>query len=371
MKGRRLLDVAILGTRGIPANYGGFETFAEHLSRRLVQRGHRVTVYCRNHYVEPRLDRLDGVRLRRLPAIRTKHLETISHTALSVFDSFFRRFQVLLFCNAANAFLCGLPRWTGRGVILNVDGIERLRRKWGSAGRFVYRAGERLATLLPSRIVADARTIQEYYRREYGCDARFIPYGAEVYRLESRTALDRLGLEPGGYLLYVSRLEPENNAHLVAAAYIEARLQLPLVLVGDAPYATEYKRRLRVLASRGNILLPGAIYGRGYRELLSHCLCYVQATEVGGTHPALLEAMASRALVLYHDTPEHREVVGGAGLALRFDQTAAAAACLRRVVEAPQEFDGLRLQAEERVREHYDWEKVTDQYEALMYEVAG
>ncbi len=371
MKDRRPLDVAILGTRGVPANYGGFETFAEHLSRRLVQRGHRVTVYCRSHYVEPHLEWLDGVRLRRLPAIRTKHLETVSHAALSVLDSCFRRYQVLLFCNAATAFLCGLPRWTGRGVILNVDGIERLRRKWGPAGRIMYRAGERLATLLPSRIVADARTIQAYYRREYGCDARFIPYGAEVYRLETRAALDRLGLEPGRYLLYVSRLEPENNAHLVAAAYLEAGLHLPLVLVGDAPYAEGYKRRLRALASRGNILLPGAIYGRGYRELLSHCLCYVQATEVGGTHPALLEAMASGALVLYHDTPEHREVVADCGLAFRVDDTAAAAVWLRRVVESPQEFDRLRRQAEDRVRAHYDWETVTDQYEALMYEVAG
>lgn len=370
MEHRNPLDIAILGTRGIPANYGGFETFAEELSRRLAARGHRVTVYCRRHYVPPNLGSVHGVTLRRLPSIRTKHLETVSHTALSLVDSFFRPFQVLLFCNAANAFLCGFPRIAGRGVILNADGIERLRRKWGAAGRLFYAAGERLATMLPHRLVADARTIQDYYRQTYGSDARFIPYGAEPFRLETHEVLDRLGLAPSRYLLFVSRLEPENNAHRVIAAYLRSGVDIPLVLVGDAPYAAAYKERLRSMARQGNILMPGAIYGRGYRELLSHCLCYVQATEVGGTHPALLEAMASGALVLYHDTPENREVADDTGIAVRFDQEEEASRRLRRVVAGPEDYTALRERAVERVRRYYDWEKVTDQYESLMYEVA-
>ena len=213
------IKVGILGTRGIPANYGGFETFAEELAVRLVRRGHRVTVYGRSHFVDPKLTAYKGVRLRVLPAIRHKYLETVSHTALSVFSACFRGYDVCLVCNAANAFLCWLPRLAGQKVVLNVDGIERKRKKWNWAGRTFHRMGESLAVRFPNCFVTDARTTQEYYLGRYGGKSPFIPYGAPVDRLESREVLLKLGLEENGYLLFVSRLEPENNAHRVIRAY--------------------------------------------------------------------------------------------------------------------------------------------------------
>jgi glycosyltransferase involved in cell wall biosynthesis len=371
MNGSSGLRIGVLGTRGIPARYGGFETFAEELSRRLVGRGHHVTVYCRRHPAPAEPTGCGGVRLRYLPCVRTKHLETVSHTALSLLDSCLRDFEVLLFCNAANAFACALPRLLGRGVILNVDGIERMRRKWGWAGRAFYRIGERLAVWLPHRFVTDALTIQDYYRSRYGREGTFIPYGAEVGRRESRETPDALGLESGRYILFVSRLEPENNAHALIAAYLRSGVEVPLVVVGDAPYADRYKKDLRRLAAQGNVIMPGAIYGRGYRELLSHCLCYVQATEVGGTHPALVEAMAAGALVLYNDTPENREVAGEAGIPVRIQEAAEVADRLRQIVAEPGAYAELPERAVARVRECYDWERVTDEYESLMYEVVG
>lgn len=365
------MKIAILGTRGVPANYGGFETFAEALSVGLVRRGHRVTVYARNHYVKAGREIYRGVRILRLPSLRSKHLETVSHTALSVLHALTCRYDVLLVCNAANAFLCALPRLAGQGVVLNVDGIERLRAKWGWWGKGFYRLGEILATRFPHRVVADARTIARYYQERYGCHPVFIPYGAPVGKLNSQGTLQRLGLRPRQYLLYVSRLEPENNAHRVLQAYLDSGISLPLALVGDAPYSRRYISLLREQAARGSVLMPGGIYGEAYRELLSHCLCYIQATEVGGTHPALVEAMGAGCLVIANDTPEHREVLADCGLYYRFNDAGSLRRRLQQVVARPEDYAFLGRRAQERVSQTYNWERVISAYEELFLSLAA
>ncbi|UCF39424.1 MAG: DUF1972 domain-containing protein [Acidobacteriota bacterium] len=362
------MKVAILGTRGIPANYGGFETFAEELSKRLVGRGHQVTVYCRHHYTDAPLDSYNGVQLRQLPAIRTKYFDTVSHTLLSAGDALVRSFDIVLICNAANAFLTWIPQLKGQKVILNVDGIERRRQKWGRPGKLFYRLSERLSTWFPNAVVTDALAVKRYYRERLGCPSYFIPYGAPVEKLPTRKALDELGIEPGEYLLYVSRLEPENNAHRVIEAFRESGVSLPLVVVGDAPYSPNYISSLKELAAGANVKMPGAIYGEGYRELLSHCRCYFHGCEVGGTHPALLEAMGAGALVISHEAAENREVLAETGLYCSFHETAELANCIKTIAKDSASFDDLRNAAQERIRRDYDWEKVTDMYEELFYE---
>lgn len=366
------LKIAILGTRGIPANYGGFETFAEELSTRLVCRGHEVTVYSRSHFVDPDVTSYRGARIRVLPAIRTKYLETVSHTILSVLHAITQFYDVVLICNAANAFAAWIPKVAGQKVVMNVDGVERRRKKWSRIGKGYCRLGEFLSTVIPDRAVTDARCIRQYYRDEYGFNSVFIPYGARSDCAESFHEVTRLGLKPGNYVLYVSRLEPENNARLVLQAYLDSGVAFPLVLVGSAPYSEDYIRELHYLAAGKNVLLPGAIYGLAYRELLSHCLCYIHATEVGGTHPALVEAMGVGCLSLVNDTPENREVVAETGLFYRFNDRAALARLMSDVCAHPQAYVGLRAKARERVRRSFNWEDVVSQYEDLFYElVAG
>ncbi len=359
------MRVAIAGTRGVPARYGGFETFAEELSARLASRGHDTFVYCRRRHTE---NRYRGVRLVYLPTIRHKYFDTVVHTFLSTLDLLVRRADVALYCNAANAIFTFLPRLTGIPVALNVDGLERKRRKWNRAGRAWYRLSERLSTLLPTEVVSDAEQIQRYYRRRYGKETTFIPYGAETGKVGTTETLRRLGLEPGRYFLYVSRMEPENNALLVRQAFEEVETEMKLVLVGDAPYAQAYIREVRRTRDP-RILFPGAIYGTGYHELLSHCFAYIHATEVGGTHPALIEAMGREALVLYLDTAENAEVAAGAGLAFRKDDLAARMREVLGMEEA--ERSEWRRRAVERVRERYSWEAVTDAYERLLLRLAG
>ena len=353
------MRIALLGTRGIPASYGGFETFAEELSVRLVERGHQVTVYCRARHPEPRYR---GVRLQYLGTLRHKYFDTLAHTFISTLHLAAHRHDVALYCNGANALFTLLPRVLGMPVALNVDGIERKRRKWNRLAKAWYLLSEWLATFCPTAVVTDARAIQEYYRERYGKETTFIPYGAETGKSAGAGTLETLGLEPGRYFLYVSRMEPENHALQVREAFEQVRTDMKLAMVGDAPYAQEYIARVRA-TSDPRILFPGAIYGQGYRELGSHCFAYIHATEVGGTHPALIEAMGRGALVLYRNTAENAEVAGGAGIPFEHDLAAKIAEALA-MSEAGRE--ALRARAVERVRRHYSWDAVTDQYERLL-----
>ena len=351
---------AILGTRGIPARYGGFETFAEELSTRLAMRGHQVTVYCRERHPEAQYR---GVRLQYLPTIRHKYFDTIAHTALSTVHVLGSRYDALLYCNAANAVFTWMPRAFGMPVALNVDGLERNRKKWNALAKAWYRWSEWLATWMPSAVVTDAQAIAQYYREKYQRDSVMIPYGAEVGTVESTGVLHELGLEPGKYFLYVSRMEPENNGLLVREAFERVATDLKLALIGDAPYAAEYVAKVRDTRD-SRVVIPGAIYGEGYGELGSHCFAYIQATEVGGTHPALIEAMGRGALTLYLDTPENAEVAGGAGLPFTRENLTQ----VMQGVLAMSEEDraGWRARAVERVQARYSWEAVADAYEKLL-----
>ncbi|MDQ6759650.1 MAG: DUF1972 domain-containing protein, partial [Acidobacteriota bacterium] len=259
--------IAIVGTRGLPARYGGFETFAEELATRLAQRGHSVTVYCRERHSD-RVYR--SVSLVYLTTWRHKYFDTIYHTAISTLHLLFHRQDVALYCNAANAVFTLWPRLSGIPTALNVDGLERNRKKWNRVAKLWYLISERLATVFPSAVVTDAQVIANYYLTRYGKESTFIPYGAELGKVDSDEALRRLGLERGGYLLYVSRMEPENNALLVREAFEKTKTPMKLALIGDAPHADEYIQRVRNTKDP-RVVMPGAIYGAGYGELQSHC----------------------------------------------------------------------------------------------------
>lgn len=363
------MRLAILGTRGVPAAYGGFETLAEELSARLASRGHDVTVYARRGAVRERLAEWRGVRVVFAPTLRHKYLDTVVHGVTSGLHAASERYDAVLVCNGANALSCRLPRLLGAGtrVLLNVDGLERNRRKWNRLGKAVYALSERLSCVLPDVVVTDAEEIRRYYLERYGAPSAFVPYGSDLPEPEDLTVLGRLGLEKDAYVLYVSRFEPENNPDAVVRAWRDVPGERPLVLVGSAPYAEGFIARLAAEAAEDpRVVLPGAIYGEGYRALLANAAAYVHATEVGGTHPALIEAMGYGRPVLVHDTPENREVAGDA--ALFWD--ARSPATLSRLLSDLLADDGRRAAlgaaARRRAEKRYRWDDVTDAYEALF-----
>lgn len=370
------LRVALLGTRGIPARYGGFETFAEQLSKRLVARGHEVLVYGRCAFGEKWGEResIDGVRRRVTPTIFHKYLETPLHALTSFLDVLFQKVDAVLVCNAANSPLAPILLLKRVPILINVDGIERNRAKWNSFGKAWYRLGEWCSVRLATRVVSDADVIAQYYQETYGIESTVIPYGVHPTRRAPGETLAKFNLQAGKYLLYVSRLEPENNALGVIQAYRKLRerksVDMPLVIVGDAPYATEYKESLRAAADE-NVIFTGFQFGEAYQEFQSNCYLYIQATEVGGTHPALIESMSYGNCVIVNGTPENIEVIGDAGESFtknNFDQLAD---ILARLVSAPEMVERYGKTAEARVMERYSWDSVVAKYETLLNELAS
>lgn len=364
------LHVALIGSRGIPARYGGYETLMEELAVRLVDRGFRVTVYCRSHSTPQELTSYRGVELVVLPTVRTKYLDTPVHTLLSCFHAARAGYDAALVVNSANALFVPLLRMGGVPVALHVDGIEKRRAKWGPVGRAVYALSERLACVLPDVLVTDAEVIRRHYLERYGAESIPITYGVDPRPPAETGVLARLGLTSRRYFLYVSRFEPENNPHRVAEAYRCVGGDLPLVMVGGAPYASEFIAGF-IRGADPRILFPGALYGEGYRELLSHALAYVHATEVGGTHPALVEAMGYGNCIVVNATPENVEVAGGVGLPFRAEEPATLAERLEWVRGHPEEARARGQDAARRAALCYSWERVADQYAKLFEDIGG
>ncbi len=359
------MRLAILGTRGIPARYGGFETFAEELGARLAEHGHEITVYSRSAWTSRGKVSHRGMRIVRLPAPRSKYLETVVHTLFSAIHAMRRPWSAVYVCNLANVPSAVLLRAAGHRVVLNVDGLEWERAKWNLLGRTYYRACAWLATRLPIELVTDARVIERYYQERYGRRTRYFAYGTDLQPVADDGTLASLRLTPGGYVLYVSRLEPENNAQLVVDAFAGVRTDVTLAIVGDAPYATAYIRRLKATAAKDRrVILLGAHYGAAYRVLRSHAAAYVQATEVGGTHPALVEAMGFGNAIVANDVPEHREVLGDAGL--YYSGAAQLTEQLQRVLDDGALADRLRSDAARRAGELYNWDRVAEEYEQWL-----
>jgi glycosyltransferase involved in cell wall biosynthesis len=360
------LRIALLGTRGIPANYGGFETCAEELATRLAERGHRVTVYCRKPQIQYAGATFRGVRLIKLPTIRNKYLDTIVHSTIAGIDAIFRRYDVVYVFGVGNSPVCGLLRLGRLPVLLNVDGLDWQRDKWPAAARWCLRLAERIAVHVADRTITDSPNVREYYREQRGVTLDYIPYGANPIYTPPNGTLVAHGLDPRNYFLYVGRLEPENHVHDLVTAARVANARLPLVVVGDAPYADDYKATLRRDAGE-NVRFTGAIYGSGYWELNHNAYAYIFPVVASGSHPALIEAMACGNCVLARDTPDNRHV---GGETVRYFRDAEELSTLMRWAEAsPSDVAKLGERAAKRVREVFDWERITNEYLDLTWQV--
>jgi glycosyltransferase involved in cell wall biosynthesis len=362
------LRVALVGTRGVPARYGGFETCVEEVGRRLADRGHDVVVYCRTvpGATESPPDSYLGMRLVHLPAARKRSLETLSHTALSTAHLLAHRTDAAIVFNAANAPLLALLRAARIPVATHVDGLEWKRAKWGAAGRRYYRMAEALAVRWSDALIADAEGIATYYDREFGAPTTLLTYGAPLIR-PGTDRLNELGLERGGYHLAVARFEPENHVDLIVEGYAASEASKPLVVVGSAPYADDYTRHVHSLADHRVHFLGGVWDQELLDQLYAGSCSYLHGHSVGGTNPSLLRAIGAGAVVIAYDVDFNREVVADAGR--YFSSPFDVAAQLVAVEGAPD----AAARAGQRARElaaGYDWEIVADGYEELARRLA-
>ncbi len=354
-----------MGIRGIPASYSGFETFVEQLAKRLARRGHEVTVYNRSTYVLYRGGSYLGVKLVRLPTLPTKHLDSIVHTFICCIHALFVRYDIVYICGVGNAPLAFLPRLFGAKVIVNVDGADWQRDKWGTFARTYLRLCEHAATITANVIIADAQVIQSRYHELFGIQTLFIPYGANIRRHEGSDVLQRFKLESRRYVLFVGRLVPENCAHTLIEAFARVETDMKLVIVGDAPYSDEYKASLKARAGH-RVIFTGFLFGEEYQEISSNAYLFALASGVDGTRPVLLDQMAFGNAVLVRNTPANLEVVGDSGQTFDHqNEEMDLAVQIQHLIDHPEQVLALRLAAEDRVRTKYSWDRVTDRYNLL------
>ena len=363
------LTIAMVGTRGIPAAYGGFETAVEEVGRRLAERGHRIVVYTRGS--QQRSKTHLGMQVVHLPALPVKQVETLSHTGLSTLHLLGRRRPDATFVfNAANSPFLPLLRARGARVALHMDGLEWRRSKWGPRGRAYYRWAEQFGVRTADALIADAPGIADYYRDQFDVPTEMIRYGAPIIDELPARDVAELDLVSGGYHLVVARFEPENHVLEIVEGYQRSGATLPLVVVGSAPYSAEYTRAIdRAAEGDARIRLVGGIYDQELLDALyANAATYLHGHSVGGTNPSLLRAMGAGTAVIAYDVGFNREVLDGHGWFFRDADEAA-----QQIVDAEADAAataalGARLR--ERAREAFRWEDVADAYEALARRLA-
>lgn len=360
------LRISIIGSRGIPARYGGFETLVEELAPRLVERGHRVTVYCRRGYTgDAPPESYRGVRLVSTPYVHVRSLETLSHELTSILHSFRERVDAYYFLGTRGSPWYLLVKPTRRHAVVHTDGLEWMRRKWGPTGRRYLRFSEGLAARVAADVlVTDAEAMRSYYQDTYGRESTCIPYGARVIDDPTPGSLERWGLASGAYDLVVCRLEPENNVDLIVRAHQRSGSDRELIVVGDGRYDSAYQHALRRLEGAGHVRFLGAVYD-GVDDLYAGARCYLHGHEVGGMNPGLLRAMGAGACVLALDTPFNREALGKAGRLWRKDR----GDLVEQIAWAdasPDDVAQLGSVARARVAERFSWEAAADRHDRML-----
>lgn len=361
------MRIAMLGIRGVPANFGGSETAVEEIGSRLVQRGHQVTVYGRKHKDQwPAQKTYKGMRRIVLPSINNLNLDLMSHTFISLLQMFQEQFDVVHFHGVGNALLFPLFKLTGHKAksLLVVDGPDWKRPKWGKLAQLAFRTSFPMAVWWADEIISDNTQVQDLFRDQYKRETPLVGYGADLEKPTTSAALKKYGLEPNHYILQVAAIVPDKGVHLLVEAYEKLETDLPLVIVGDTPYMTEYKAKVQNTKDP-RIRFLGYVYGQEYRELLANCRLYIHPLLVDGTSPALLQAMAYGCCVIASDLPEIDGSLADCGPRFAAGDANALREQIASTLIQPDQARQYGQQARQRIIDHFSWDRVTDEYEAL------
>jgi glycosyltransferase involved in cell wall biosynthesis len=367
---RDSVNIGVFGARAIPSTYSGYETFLTTLLPALTERGHKVTMYCRRGETSGRGPYRDVQRVV-LPAIPGKQFNTLSHGAIASLRARLAQHDVVLAVNVANAFFCALHRYTGRPIVLNTDGQEWLRGKWGRVARVYFHSSARFAGQCATALVSDCNAMADVYRDEFDADSSVIPYCVPAHPLASGTGIcTRLGVDSGEFFIVAARLNPENHVDAIADAYARTSFKQQLLVLGTANYRSPVETNLHAVADRDpRVRVIGHVDNRDeFFELLGAARGYIHGHSVGGMNPSLVEAMHAGALVTALDTPFNRETLGDAGRYFELDDVEGALQCL---LDEPDDVAAeLRDRARRRAAARYDTGSIVDAYERLLIAAA-
>ena len=366
-------SIAVIGIRGLPANYGGLETCAEEVAQRWVRQGNEVRVYCRRGRYGERPAEIDGVKLVYTWSINTKSLDTISHTFFSIVHLLFTgaRYKYVHLYNTGNAIFIPLLKLFGKKVVLSGDGIEWRREKWGALAKGVHKAGEHIAVKWADKIVVDNAEVGHYYANKYQVDTAEIAYGANDLKADvvrTRDLLEQHNLTAKQYFLFVGRLAPEKSVHNLIAAYKKLDTTWPLVIIGDDANGGEYRDSLFAQAS-DDIRFLGFIYNNDYEQLLLHAYLYVSASELEGTSPSLVSAMCAGVCALVNGIEENVATAKGAVCLYQKNSQEHLVADWQRLIDEPDRAAEFAAKGRQCVEQYYRWDAIASQYLTVMSEI--
>lgn len=359
------MKIAIVGSRGIPASYSGFETSVQETAVRFVQNRIETLVYCRSNYFRPKLRSYKGVRLCYLPSIKTKHLDTITHTFLSVIFSLFSGVDAVIMYGLGNSVFLPVYKMLSIPVIAVIDGADWERGKWGAVAKWFLRMNKNLAVRFSSYFVVDNELLCQKYREEYGKTPVYIPYGANSLSEYSSTPLSRFGLKRKEFIIFVGRFVKEKGIDFLIQNFEKMRTNVKLVIVGGNEIDKEYDAYLR-RTQDGRIVFTGFLYGNEYESLLQDSLFYVSCSYLEGTSPSLLSAMVINGFALVSDLEENREVLKSTCATFKTGDGKDFRSKLSYYLENQEIIEKDRVKTKEIVAKYYTWEKISKQYIDLL-----
>jgi glycosyltransferase involved in cell wall biosynthesis len=363
------LRIAFIGGRGVISKYSGIETYYEEAGKRLVDRGHQVTAYCRTYFT-PSVAEHNGIRVVRLPTIRSKHLETLVHTFLSTLHVLVQPCDIVHYHALGPALFSFIPRLAGKKTVVTVQGLDWQRKKWGRLASAVLRIGEYAAVSLPTQTIVVSRTLRKHYWDRYHAETRYVPNGGLLRQRRAPDKILQWGLQPQRYILFLGRFSPEKGCHLLLEAYEHLNTDIKLVLAGASSFCQEYSRELRTYAGE-RIKMLDWVSGETLDELLTNAMLFVLPSDLEGLSLALLDAMGAGLCVLASDIPENREAVEGAGFTFRRGDPADLAERLRFLIANPAVREAAGAAAQQRIREQYQWSEIAGQVEQNYFEMTG
>lgn len=362
------MRIAITGIRGIPVVYSGFETFAERLSLELTKKGHSLTVYCRKGYVKNGLASYKGVNLVTLPVVKGKGIETFLHSFVATLHAIlFGDYDVIYYLGVGSSIFSLLPRLFGIKTVVNVDGLDWKREKWGFVGKTYLLLSEYIATIFPDVFLTDSEFIKNYYLKKYDKECYLIPYGFYKGRPKKTGVLKKLSLKANNYCVWTGRLVPDNHLDelLNGLKYFDSKLKI--VLAGSDVIETPYLIRLRQRAKGiKNVLFAGFLKRDDYRYLLKNALCYIETKRSGGTHPSLVEAMGYSKAIVSNNHPANKEVLGKGALYYKMGVPKDLFSKLSKLKKSKVLRKKLGKKAKEKAEKDYSWKSIVLKYEKLF-----
>ena len=364
------MEIAIIGVKGIPVVYSGFETFVEEFSTRLVKdKKFKVTVYCRSPYVDKNRKKYKDVRLVALSVIKRKNLETILHSFISTIHAcIFGKYDIIYYVGVGNAIFTIFPRLIGIKTIINVDGFDWRREKWGSLAKSYLKLSSYMAMYFPNAVVTDSLVIKRYYSQKHKKQYYYIPYGYmdKFNDKNSQKILKKYALLKNKYFVWVGRIVPENHPEDLLLAFSRLKTDFKCVLIGDNFYKDKYTDEILSYGVKNpNVIFTGFLDREEYAVLVKNAYAYMETKRSGGTHPSLLEAMGFDNLIISNNNPANKELLKSNAFYYNTDLD-----LLRKLeyIINPNFKNGLKYRkaVKSTVEKFFNWEKIIGEYKILL-----